>query len=314
MISNRVNFSISFRNRPDSIPDVWRAVASFLKQEGCLADCFEVSQIAGHPKALHSRKRLVLSAGEIAHLAEERNLHGFQISAGEGEARVLFRMANAEPSNLGSTLRCLVDREARAPSAWGGLVEGLMRLFPSVGGWQWHQYYQQWQWVTEIGKSYQLLYGELPPGSQIRTEPFTGPSLTPQPNKVFVDNSLNPGRLKELLPMVQFYPTAEMWLGPDFWQYAKCTKEDALAADFFLEIRDTPHFLYLKSWSEPYSRPDGEQGRQQQRLWKLFFDDDCEWPPGSGGISDVPMYGPPELWPDVMSRAESRSAPTRRTR
>lgn len=101
-----------------------------------------------------------------------------------------------------------------------------------------------------------------------------------------------------LIPTVYFYPTAEMWLGPHFWQYAKCTKEEALAADFFIEKRDTPNFLYLKSWPEPFTRPDGEQGRQQQRLWKLFFNEDCEWPPGNGGICDEPMYGPPELMPD----------------
>lgn len=112
-----------------------------------------------------------------------------------------------------------------------------------------------------------------------------------------IDISLNPGRKHSLIPAIEFHPSAEMWLGPHFWQYAKCTKEEAMAADFFLEVRDNPHFLYLKSWPEPFTRPDGEQGRQQQRIWKLFFHEDCEWPPGSGGICDEPMYGPPELMP-----------------
>ena len=112
---------------------------------------------------------------------------------------------------------------------------------------------------------------------------------------------MNPGRSKALSSVVNFYPTAEMWLGPHFWQYAKCTKEEALAADFFIEKRDTPHYLYLKCWPEPFTRPDGEQGRMQQRLWKLFFHEDCEWPPGSGTICNEPMYGPPELMPDHKS-------------
>jgi hypothetical protein len=115
-----------------------------------------------------------------------------------------------------------------------------------------------------------------------------------------IDISLNPGRGKSLYPYSTFYPTAEMWLGPHFWQYAKCTKEEVLLADFFIEKRDAPHFLYLKSWPEPFTRPDGEQGRQQQRLWKLFFHEDCEWPPGSGIICDEPMYGPSELMPDYV--------------
>ena len=113
----------------------------------------------------------------------------------------------------------------------------------------------------------------------------------------FIDVSLNPGRPKELLPTINFYPTAEMWLGPHFWPYAKCTKEEALAAGFWLETRDTPHYTYFKCWPTPFTRPDGEQGRMQQRLWKLFFHEDCEWPPGSGTICDEPMYGPPELMP-----------------
>jgi hypothetical protein len=29
----------------------------------------------------------------------------------------------------------------------------------------------------------------------------------------------------------------------------------------------------------------------------LFFQEDCEWPPGSGTICEEPMYGPPELMP-----------------
>jgi hypothetical protein len=88
-----------------------------------------------------------------------------------------------------------------------------------------------------------------------------------------------------------------MWLGPHFWQYAKCTKEEALTGDFWLETRDTPRFTYFKCWHTAFTRPDGEQGRMQQRLWKLFFREDCEWPPGSGTICDEPMYGPPELMP-----------------
>jgi len=112
-----------------------------------------------------------------------------------------------------------------------------------------------------------------------------------------IDISRNPGRGKVLLSQFYFYASAEMWLGPHFWQHAKCTKDEVLAADFFIEKRDTPHYLYLKCWPTPFTRPEGEQGRMQQRLWKLFFHEDCEWPPGSGTISDEPIYGPPELTP-----------------
>jgi hypothetical protein len=119
-----------------------------------------------------------------------------------------------------------------------------------------------------------------------------------------LDISKNPGSGRTISGET-FVIAAEMWLGPHFWQYAKCTKEEAMAADFFIEKRDTPHFLYLKCWPEPFTRPDGEQGRMQQRLWKLFFQEDCEWPPGSGSICDEPMFGPPELMPDYNGPKKS---------
>ena len=77
-----------------------------------------------------------------------------------------------------------------------------------------------------------------------------------------------------------------MWLGPDFWEGAACTRAEVFKADFFLEVREELGFLYLKSWPHAFNRPDGEQGRVQQKLWRLLFKEDCEWPPGSGGIRD----------------------------
>ncbi len=116
------------------------------------------------------------------------------------------------------------------------------------------------------------------------------------PPKNLLDISKNPGRIS-LQGVNPKRIAAEMWLGPGFWSYAACTKEEVLAADFFIEKRDTAQYLYLKSWPHPFTRPDGEQGRVQQKLWRLLYNQDCEWPPGSGGISDVPVGGPPELMP-----------------
>ena len=116
-------------------------------------------------------------------------------------------------------------------------------------------------------------------------------------DRILLDTSLNPGRyIVDDKNQFRAVP-ADLWLGPHFWDYAPCTKEEVLAADFFIEKRDTPHYLYLKSWPHPFTRPDGEQGRVQQKLWRLLFKEDCEWPPGSGGISEEPVGGPPELMP-----------------
>lgn len=99
---------------------------------------------------------------------------------------------------------------------------------------------------------------------------------------------VNPGREVSANEVSSSLVTAETWLGPDFWEGAACTKEEVLAADFFLEVRDEPGFLYLKSWPHAFNRPDGEQGRVQQKLWRLLYKKDCEWPPGSGGIAETP--------------------------
>jgi hypothetical protein len=149
-----------------------------------------------------------------------------------------------------------------------------------------HQNYSGWQRTDSI-EYYAKLYGSI-----------EGFRLTKPPGSDFerLDISLNPGsgRGSDHQPK---RVSADMWLGPHFWSYASCTKEEVLAADFFIEKRDTPHYLYLKSWPHPFTRPDGEQGRVQQKLWRLLYHQDCEWPPGSGGISDVPVGGPPELMP-----------------
>jgi len=150
--------------------------------------------------------------------------------------------------------------------------------------------YIGWQ-ITTDKKSYARKYGSI---DGFRDKTLEG--IPPLDNVHLLDTSLNPGSRRGTQNQPQSI-SSEMWIGPHFWSYAPCTKEEVLAANFFIEKRDTPHYLYLKSWPHPFTRPDGEQGRVQQKLWRLLYKQDCEWPPGSGGISDVPVGGPPELMP-----------------
>jgi hypothetical protein len=295
MISfNRYQFIICFPDIPSPLVDVWLTIASFLKSERCLPKRFDMSQIAGHREEDQSREHLKLNAEEIAELIRRRNLDGFQVTSGRSPSFLDFFLLNGKNLNSHSFLWCGAEQRAKAPDDWRRLIEALTLSFPSIGGWQWNGLYQTWQGLNRTDTGYEQRYGTIPPGYRSWHEP----GLTKgDPGKRLIDVSLNPGRHKELAFKVYFYPTAEMWLGPHFWPYAKCTKEEAMAADFFIEKRDTPHYLYLKCWPEAFTRPDGEQGRMQQRLWKLFFHEDCEWPPGSGTICDEPMYGPPELMP-----------------
>jgi len=87
------------------------------------------------------------------------------------------------------------------------------------------------------------------------------PGPPPQAGKVMIGISKNPGRVKQILPMVGFLPTAEMWLGPHFWQYAKCTRDEAIAVHFWLEIRDTPQYSYFKCCPFPFRSPARMAGK-----------------------------------------------------
>jgi hypothetical protein len=148
--------------------------------------------------------------------------------------------------------------------------------------------YDRWQTTRDI-EVYNKSYG---PSDFFNKIPF-GPPPVDFPA---LDISKNPGRRTPQLGKIREVGS-EIWLGTSFWNQTTCTKKTVLEADFFIECRDTPQYLYLKSWHHPFTRPDGEQGRIQQKLWRLLFHEDCEWPPGSGGISDEPIGGPPEFMP-----------------
>ena len=298
LFSDRVHFSIGFPHLPDSVAAVWWQLASFLREQKLLPKTFEVSQMWGHEPDLQSESDLRLNDDEVGSLIEARKLKGFMVCAGSGSRnRELDFWIPRSPPNSPVKLSCTVGAKAKAPDDWSLLIERIMIEFETIGAWQWRRRYAYWQGDSVFGDRYQRLWGAIPPDSLTWLEPKSHPMGE---DKVRIDISKNPGRHKELSPEVSFHPTAEMWLGPHFWPYAKCTKEEALAADFWLETRDTPHYTYFKCWPAPFTRPDGVQGRMQQRLWKLFFHEDCEWPPGSGTICDEPMYGPRELMPDCQ--------------
>jgi len=179
--------------------------------------------------------------------------------------------------------------QTRLPGDWKDMIESIASSYEVQIAIQNCWQYTTWQ-ITSRRDLWDAGWGE--PNYRCIEKKLPGIEKT----LVFFDVSKNPGRFTPDTE-TPCHIAAEMWLGPGFWSYARCTKEEVLATDFFLDKRDTPHFLYLKSWPHPFTRPDGEQGRVQQKLWRLLYKQDCEWPPGSGGISDVPVGGPPELMP-----------------
>jgi hypothetical protein len=293
--TNIPRFVIGFPTTPRDVSNIWRQLVDFLADREALPNEVELRWMTGPPEEWDSQLIVKLAVGEVEALILERKLDGFRVYSGSGVSSFQYTFTNQV--GRGCILTCFFEKGAKVPAPWNPLIEEVISQNLCVVARQCNTRYHSWQSSETVDRFWEKRFGEFPPGCKTWSEPFQGPSLRPQPDRVFIDISQNPGRPKALTSMVNFYPTAEMWLGPHFWQYAKCTKEEALAADFFIEKRDTPHYLYLKCWPEPFTRPDGEQGRMQQRLWELFFHEDCEWPPGAGTICGEPMYGPPELMP-----------------
>ena len=253
---------------------LWELFASHLEKNGCL-----------HPEwqVLHrpSMRDLTVPPCEVGKAVEEQNWTGFFISTRFSQNKeIMFRLEPMYPSGAprpsqGYSLTLTYQDGAVVPDNWDAFIIRCLDSYLSFGATLTATRYMAWQ-CTPILDGYETRYGPLPPGfRRIIKKCMDGM----EEDRIFLDTSMNPGRYV-LDDKNQFRAvTADLWLGAHFWDYAPCTKEAVLASDIFLEKRDTPHYLYLKSWPHPFTRPDGEQGRVQQKLWRLLFKEDCEWPP-----------------------------------
>jgi hypothetical protein len=162
------------------------------------------------------------------------------------------------------------------PPDWTPLIERLAQSFPLAIASPYDADYGAWQ-NTSDPKWYARTYGP--------TEGFRILRPLPPPlDKIErLDISTNPGRFATCNGGPAFV-NADLWLGPAFWKYAPCRKEEVLSQPW-LKVRDTEHFLHLKAYPEPFTRPDGEQGEIQRKLWQLLFHSDCQWPPNHTPIT-----------------------------
>ena len=288
-------FVVYFPELPKPFSSVWAMFADYLHHEVGLPKRWSISQ----KNSERSLKRCVDDVGEILDGSDLPGFHlgtlgleKFSISLALGPRGQAGLMHPDTARMKGAMLYCSFENGAKVPPGWHGLIEGICSKWETYGGFEWDQRYNGWQ-TTIWADDYERIGGAIPPDMRRETVPC--PSLI-GPDRVRLDISKNPGRKSAVDG--QFKAVAsKMWLGNAFWEYAPCTKDEVLSADFLIDSRDYATFAFIQSWPEPFTRPDGEQGRIQQKLWRLLFHEDCEWPPGSGGISDKPMYGPPELMP-----------------
>ncbi len=158
------------------------------------------------------------------------------------------------------------------PPSWSPLIELLTRTVRLALAGTHNPAYIGWQRCADA-EYYSKRYGSI---EGFRRMPLLPPPLDDVQR---LDVSNNPGRFDSVNGGPAFV-CSDLWLGPTFWDYAPCLKEEILAQPW-LELRETPDFLYIKSYPEPFTRPDGEQGEIQRRLWQILFHSDCRWPPNS---------------------------------
>ena len=92
-----------------------------------------------------------------------------------------------------------------------------------------------------------------------------------------IDTSRHPGRMEPCVSGARSV-AADMWMGPRFWTHAACTPEE-VRAQSWLRIEENQNYMHINCWPEPFTRPDGEQGELQRKLWRLLFNGESQWPP-----------------------------------
>lgn len=156
------------------------------------------------------------------------------------------------------------------PPSWNPLIEALARNVRLALAGAHNPEYIGWQRCADA-EYYSKMYGSIE-GFRI-----TRPLPAPLDKIERLDVSNNPGRFDSVAGGPAFV-CADLWLGPVFWDYAPCRKEEVLAQSW-LQCRDTEEFLHIRAFPEPFTRPDGEQGEIQRKLWQLLFHSECRWPP-----------------------------------
>ena len=283
----RPSLHCSFWGEDMDAAQIWRKAHEFLHNQGAASEAYRINPGIGSRRNFRDFLK-EMSPQDIEHEISLDPASGFTVQSG-GDRTPQIITYHPTPLDGGLQGFSIASLDAgNLPIDWSDLVELLSSMAPLVVAKSTLSLYSAWQNCEDIGRYTRQF------GSAVNFKQYE--KGDPPVNRIVLDTSRNPGR-NHVRDALSLGVSAEMWLGPAFWQFAPCRKEEVLAADFFLEVRDTPQFLYLKSWPHPFTRPDGEQGRIQQMLWRLLFHEDCEWPPGSGGISDEPAGGPPELMP-----------------
>jgi hypothetical protein len=254
-------------------PNVWVVVRDFLEHCGLLRERYLMTFTgqAGEGGANHA----TVNPEQVAEVLRRERAASFTLRYDlHDEPRQMIRFGRATRSKIHASLNFETTAGEPRPQNWVPLIETLAESVRLAIAGTADREYNGWQHCADP-QYYLAHYGPID-GFRILHP------LSPPHNEVEkLDISRNPGRL-DYIHGGPALVRADLWLGPAIWDYAPCRKEE-VSARSWLKVRETEHFLYVKAYPEPFTRPDGEQGEIQRRLWQLLFHSDCRWPPGEGG-------------------------------
>lgn len=256
-------------------PAAWRVTLNFLNSSGVGSDryCWQAYCSRRQSSSNLSEE---LSGSEILGAMETDEAAGFNIRVVRGTKSQWIDLCGPYPKIPWQHFTIASEIPDLHPTDWAPIIEQFAVLGRLLLGVIADSDYTVWQRCKDP-QYYAEHFGSVAGLclNQVAANP-------PFPMRTLVDTSTNPGR-SDAVNGGPAMVASDMWLGPAFWTYAPCRKEEILAQPW-LEVHDTDHFLYIKSYSEPFTRPDGEQGEIQRRLWQLLFHSDCRWPP----IGNIP--------------------------
>ena len=269
---SRLALLASFASEDALAESAWRLLCSFFETTAILQHRY-VMTLPARPVGREGSQFLARPDEALA-ILRDMSPPSFVLRYDEADRSQVISFLPAGDRQRYHVLSVTSEIPELLPENWAHLIEGLAKTVRLAIAGTYDAHYLAWQRCNDPSY-YSRKYGSIEGFRILRPLPY------PFDNVEKLDTSANPGRYGLVTGGLAFV-CAELWLGSEFWNYAPCKKEEILREQW-LEVTDSQDFLYLRAYRKPFTRPDGEQGLFQRRLWQLLFRSDCCWPPDGGG-------------------------------
>ena len=258
--------------------EIWILLLGLLREGGDLKPEYRVSPTGSREKRWRDKFRVL----DLDSITEELALHpadGIMLQYREDEPGAhnitlshLHAVGAVQPFFIGEQREpCEIVRKNNR-----NIMHALATHPNFISGVLHETYYSSWMNTGDI-KYYNRFFGDSTL-CQLKSRPSGEISYSGEIKEVWrIDTSKHPGRIEACVSGARTV-AADMWLGPRFWTHAACTPEE-VRAQSWLRIEENKNYMHINCWPEPFTRPDGEQGELQRKLWRLLFNGESQWPP-----------------------------------